>query len=133
MLYWQRVRSLPAAALFMACTGLAQQKPSTDLQAHLQAAQTDLDSEKYPEAVQELRAAIAIHPEIRGAYYQLGFALFHLTKFPDAEKAFTKELDFQPPDPYSLYYLGRIRADRGQQDQSIAFFEKAVAAGEVLD
>ena len=117
----------------MACTGLAQQKPSTDLQAHLQAAQTDLDSEKYPEAVQELRAAIAIHPRIRGAYYQLGFALFHLNKFPEAEKAFTEELDFRPPDAYSLYYLGRIRADQGQREQAISFFEKSLDAGEVLD
>jgi tetratricopeptide (TPR) repeat protein len=133
MLYWRRVRSLPAAALLMACTGLAQQTPSPDLQKHLRAAQTDLDSEKYSEAVQELRAAIAIHPEIRGAHYQLGFALFQLNNFQEAEKAFTKELDFQPPDPYSLYYLGRISADRGQREQSISFFEKSLDAGEVLD
>jgi len=133
MLDWRRVRTLSVAALFLAGTGFPQQTSSPELQAHLKAAQADLDSEKYLEAAEELRAAIAIHPEIRGAYYQLGFALFHLNKFPEAEKAFTKELDFQPPDPYSLYYLGRIRADRGQQDQSIPFFEKAVAAGEVLD
>src|ERR1700733_2659352 len=133
MLYWRRVRSLAVAGLLLVCTGLAQPSASPDLQQHLKAAQTDLDSEKYSEAVHELRAAIAIHPEIRGAYYQLGFALFQLNEFPEAEKAFTKELDFQPPDAYSLYYLGRIRADQVQREQSISFFEKSLDAGEVLD
>ena len=133
MLYWWRVQSLAGAGLFVVFAGLAQQTPSPDLQQHLKAAQTDLDSEKYSEAVQELRAAIAIHPKIRGAYYQLGFALFQLNKFPEAEKAFTQELEYQPPDPYSLYYLGRIKADQGQREQSISFFEKSLEAGEVLD
>ena len=87
-----------------------------------------------PEAVRELRAAIAIHPEIRGAYYQLGFALFQLNNFKEAEKAFTRRNStFSRPDPYSLYYLGRIRSDAGQREQSLAFFEKSLDAGEVLD
>src|ERR1700730_12069261 len=133
MLHWRRVRSLAGAGAFLVCTGLAQQIPSPNLQVHLQAAQADLDSDKYPEAVRELRAAIAMHPEIRGAYYQLGFALFQLNNFKEAEQAFTRELDFQPPDLYSLYYLGRIRADAGQREQSISFFEKSLDEGEVLD
>jgi tetratricopeptide (TPR) repeat protein len=115
-----------------ACFGQEATLPA-DLARHLQSAQADLDTQKYREAVEELRAAIAIQPEIRGAYYQLGFALFELNRFKEAEKAFTRELDFQPPDPYSLYYLGRIRADGGVPQQAIALFEKSLAAGEVLD
>jgi tetratricopeptide (TPR) repeat protein len=128
-------RGLLGTGLLIASFGFGQSslKGSTDLAAHLQAAQTDLDTEKYQAAVTELRAAIAIQPELRGAYYQLGFALFQLREEHDAEKAFTKELTFQPPDPYSLYYLGRINANLGQSDQAIAFYEKAVAAGDVLD
>ena len=113
---------------------LCQEAPvPADVVRHLEAAQADLDAQKYREAAEELSAAIAIQPAIRGAYYQLGFALFELNRFKEAEKAFTKELDFQPPDPYSLYYLGRIRADEGAPRQAIAFFEKSLAAGEVLD
>jgi tetratricopeptide (TPR) repeat protein len=133
MLHWRRLRRLAGTVLLVVGTALAQPTASPDLQQHLKAAQTDLDAEKYSAAVGELRAAIAIHPEIRGAYYQLGFALFQLQSFKEAETAFTKELDFQPPDPYSLYYLGRIRADRGQREQSISFFEKSLGAAEVLD
>jgi tetratricopeptide (TPR) repeat protein len=132
--YWRLVRSLVAAGLFLACSCLGQQTaPSPELRKHLQYAQTDIDSGKYQDAVQELRAAIAIEPEIRGAYYQLGFALFQLNESREAAQAFTKELRFDPPDPYSLYYLGRIRADQGQREQSISFFEKSLDAGEVLD
>jgi hypothetical protein len=60
-----------------------------------------------------LRAALAIQSEIRGANYQLGFALFELGDLKEAEKAFIKELGFQPPDNYSLYYLGRIQTNFG--------------------
>jgi tetratricopeptide (TPR) repeat protein len=104
-----------------------------ELDRQLRQAQADLDAEKYAEAARELRAAIAIQPELRGAYYQLGFALFQLSDFQPAEQAFTKELEFQPPDPYSLYYLGRIRAEHGQRAAAISFYTKSIDAGEVLD
>ena len=133
MLHWWRMQGLAWAGATADGHGSRSTDTPPDLQSHLKAAQTALDSENYAEAVRELRAAIAIHPEIRGAYYQLGFALFQLKNFKEAEQAFTKELDFQPPDPYSLYYLGRIRADQGQREQSISLFEKSLDAGEVLD
>jgi tetratricopeptide (TPR) repeat protein len=122
------------AGLLVAYTCLAEQTtPTADLARHLQSAQANLDSQKYQQAVEELRAAIAIQPELRGAYYQLGFALFELNDLKEAEKAFTRELDFRPPDPYSLYYLGRIRANLGPPAQAISFFEKSLDAGDVLD
>jgi tetratricopeptide (TPR) repeat protein len=133
MLFGRRFRLLAGIALWTVFAALAQPAASPDLAQHLKAAQIDLDAEKYPEAVHELRAAIAIHPDIRGAYYQLGFALFQLNNFKEAEAAFTKELDFQPPDAYSLYYLGRIAADRGQRQQACTLLEKSLGAGEVLD
>src|SRR5262249_17433454 len=43
------------------------------------------------------------------------------------------ELAFPPPDPYSLYYLGRIRSDQSQRSTAISFFTKSIDAGEVLD
>lgn len=92
-----------------------------------------MDQEKYADAARELRAAIEIHPQIRGAYYQLGVASFQLGQFAAAEQSFTKELEFEPPDPYSLYYLGRIRLEAGQRQKAIGFFEKAVQASDVLD
>jgi tetratricopeptide (TPR) repeat protein len=104
-----------------------------DLQKHLQEAQTASDKGDYARAARELRAALAIQPEIRGAYYQLGYALLQTHETTAAEKAFTKELDFPPPDPFSLYYLGIIQRDTGNRSQAIGLFERSLAAGEVLD
>ena len=131
---WRRVSTIASTAVLVAggCFGQQTSVPR-DLAVHLQAAQTDLDSQKYREAIKVLRAVIAIQSQIRGAYYQLGFALFQLGTRNEAEKAFTKELDFQPPDPYSLYYLGRIRADAGTPQRAIRFFQESSEAGDVLD
>jgi tetratricopeptide (TPR) repeat protein len=129
----RRTGRLAVVGLWLAPTLLFAQISSPDLAKHLQAAQTALDAGNYPQAAQELRTAIAIQPELRGAYYQLGYALFELHQSSEAEKAFKKELGFQPPDPYSLYYLGTIRSEAGQRQAAAAFFEKSLAAGEVLD
>lgn len=109
------------------------QASQPELEKHLRDAQRYLDDQKYPEAARELLAAISINPRIRGEFYQLGFALFQANRFAEAEQAFNKELQFQPPDAYSLYYLGRIRLEAGQRGQAIAFFEQSLEAGEVLD
>ena len=111
----------------------AQPGPPPEVDKHLQQAQVYLEREKFTDAARELRAAIALHPQIRGAYYQLGFAQFQTRQYAEAEMAFAKELGFQPPDPYSLYYLGRIRLDGGQRLQAIAYFDRSLQAGEVLD
>jgi tetratricopeptide (TPR) repeat protein len=130
---WRLLRGLITGLLLVyACLG-SQSTVSPDLTRHLQAAQTAVDSQNYEEAVRELRAALAMQPKLRGAHYQLGLALFQLHDLKEAEDAFTRELDFPPADPYSLYYLGRIRADLGQRAQSILFFEKSIEAGDVLD
>lgn len=110
-----------------------QQAAAPDTQKHLQSAQAYLESEQYADAARELRAAISLGPPVRGAYGQLGFALFQLHQFPEAERAFAKELETAPPDPYSLYYLGRIRLNANRGREAIPYFEKSLQAGEVLD
>lgn len=134
MTFLVRTRQLATVGFVLACVRVSSaQVPSADLQKHLQAAQADSDAGRYSAEVDELRAAIAINPQIRGAYYQLGFAMLQLHNPFEAEKAFTKELEFQPPDPYSLYYLGVIRSEAGQRRAAVSLFEKSLNAGEVLD
>jgi len=133
MKFLRRIRQLAEVGLLLTSAGLPAGQSSQELRLHIQAAQSDLDAAKYLDAVQELRAAIALQPGIRGAHYQLGFALLQLHNSAEAEKAFTKELDLPPPDPYSLYYLATIRNEAGQRQAAISFFEKALDAGEVLD
>jgi tetratricopeptide (TPR) repeat protein len=92
-----------------------------------------MDQQKYSDAARELRAALALDTQIRGANYQLGLALFETGRFAEAQSAFTKELDFLPPDPFSLYYLGRISLQERRTRQAVSYFEKSLQAGEVLD
>jgi tetratricopeptide (TPR) repeat protein len=125
------VAALLAAALLAA--GAPAQDTRTRLEAHLKQAQALLDGERYREAIGELRAALALHAQIPGAYYQVGFAHWQLGEDAEAEAAFLRELEFKPPDPYSLYYLGRIRAKAGEAAGAIGHFEQALAAGDILD
>jgi tetratricopeptide (TPR) repeat protein len=83
--------------------------------------------------IRELTAALALHANIPGANYQLGFAHWKLGEAAKAEAAFLKELTFEPPDPHSLYYLGRIKSDAGQVDIAIHYFEKTFRLADILD
>ncbi len=100
---------------------------------HLRLAQTHLDAERFEQAASELEHALALRPEMKGAYYQLGYAYWRLHRYADAGKAFERELKFDPPDPYSLYYLGRISAAEGGHREAIRRFEMAMAISPILD
>ena len=109
------------------------QDAGESLNQHLQQAQVFLDGQQYALVVRELEQAIAIHPSIPGAYYQLGVAHWHLQEMEQAKRAFLKELEFEPPDAYSLYYLGRIGLTEGNTEEAVGYFERVVAIGTVLD
>ena len=92
---------------------------------HLRLAQTHFDEERFEQAASELEHALALRPDIKGAYYQLGYAYWRLHRDADAGKAFERELKFDPPDPYSLYYLERISAADGSHREAIRRFVPA--------
>ena len=130
-------RTVAIGSLFSLLTAvsapLLAQGPQAALNRHLEQAQVHLDGEQYGLVVQELQQAIAIHPQIPGAYYQLGLAYWHLLDMPQAKNAFLKELEFEPPDAYSLYYLGRIGLSSGDTEEAVQYFERAVEIGTILD
>lgn len=117
----------------LAVASLAAESPRDALERHLEQAQIHLEREEYPRAVEELQQAIRIHPRIPGAYYQLGLARWHLRDLPQARQAFLKELEFEPPDAYSLYYLGRIELSEGRPADAVRRFERVLEIGNVLD
>jgi tetratricopeptide (TPR) repeat protein len=121
------------ALLVLPAVVRSQQSSQQDFNKHLLDAQTASDKGDYATAARELRAALAINPETRGAYYQLGYALLQTHDAAGAAKAFIRELDFAPPDPFSLYYLGLIQQDSGNRAQAVTYFERSLDAGEVRD
>lgn len=131
-----RGRAALAAAVGLAALAVAPlsaENPRDALERHLEQAQIHLEREEYPLAVEELQQAIRIHPRIPGAYYQLGLARWHLRNLPEAREAFLKELEFEPPDAYSLYYLGRIELSEGRPADAVRRFERVLEIGNVLD
>ena len=127
------VRTILAGTLAIALPSVLAQDPRATLNRHLQQAQVHLDGEQYDLVVRELEQAIDIHPNIPGAYYQLGLAHWHLQNMNQAKDAFVKELEFEPPDAFSLYYLGRISLTDGNTSEAVGYFERVVAIGTVLD
>ena len=103
------------------------------VEEHLKQAQLHLQNENYAAVVEHLEKAQALHAAIPGSYYQLGLAYFELGQFERAKEAFQHELTFEPPDSYSLYYLGRIHADQGLNAEAARFYEAAREHAEVLD
>ena len=126
-------RAVLTGMLAIALPAVLAQDPRAMLNQHLQQAQVHLDAEQYDLVASELEQAIGIHPNIPGAYYQLGLAHWHLQNMEQAKQAFLKELNFEPPDAFSLYYLGRISLTEGNSNEAVGYFERAVAIGTVLD
>ena len=126
-------RAVLAGMLAIALPAVLAQNPGAKLNQHLQQAQVHLDAEQYDLVVSELEQAIGIHPNIPGAYYQLGLAHWHLQNMEQAKQAFLEELKFEPPDAYSLYYLGRISLTEGNSNEAVGYFERVVSIGTVLD
>ena len=130
----RQVCSLHAILVAMAIVVLtpwqaAAQDRRAQLNTHLRQAQIELDQENYGRVVEELQKALAIHDQIPGAYYQLGLAYFQLGNTQEAETAFLRELQFDPPDAHSLYYLGRIRLSYGETEKAIERFEQVLKIG----
>ena len=122
-----------AGLLAVVLAPLVAQDLRTALNQHLQQAQVYLDGEQYDLVVRELEQAIRIHPNIPGAYYQLGLSHWHLQNMEQAKDAFLQELEFEPPDAFSLYYLGRIGLTEGNTEEAVGYFERVVAIGTILD
>ena len=129
-----RIGSVALAALLMC---VAMPLSAADRQAalnrHLEQAQIHLDNQRYNAAVEELEQALQIHANIPGAHYQLGLARWNLGDPHGAKAAFLKELEFEPPDAYSLYYLGRIALSEGDTQEAVRRFKSVLEAGNVLD
>ncbi len=108
-------------------------EPQVEVSRHLAQAQVHLDQEEYSEAKESLERAIAIHASIPGAYYQLGLANWHLQNIAQARQAFLRELEFEPPDAHSLYYLGRIALMDANTAKAVQYFERVLTIGTVMD
>ncbi|MDB5106287.1 MAG: repeat-containing protein [Fibrobacteres bacterium] len=83
-------------------------KPDYAPAVYLQGRKAQLEGD-YKDAEIAFRRVIKLDPRNAKAYGQLGMALYHLGKDPEAEKAYRAELDMNPEDYNTWFNLGELR------------------------
>jgi len=103
------------------------QTAASGVEAHLGKAYDAMKNQRYEDAANEFRAALALDPALTlRARFPLGVALFEQRDYPAARDEFEKVRKEAGDQPGLFYYLGRI--DQEQQDfkDAIENLSKAV-------
>ena len=73
------------------------------------------------------RQALALKPDLAGAHYNLGNALYALGKLDEAEASYRQELALQPNLAVAHNNLGALLLQRGRLDEAVASHRAALA------
>lgn len=129
-----RNRALAFAAFLLVPCSLAQTSPqdaskassNQSLELHLGKGYEALKQEKYGDAVEEFRAALAIDPSlVMRARFPLAIALFEEHKPVEARSELDAVRKAAGDLPGVLYYLGRLDLDERDYKNAIANLSKA--------
>jgi Flp pilus assembly protein TadD len=80
-----------------------------------------------PESLPHFEKAVAIGPATRGRLLDLGVAYSDVSRFEEAEAAYTRLLALSPGDPDAYLNLANNAVRRGQFDRGIELFGRAIA------
>lgn len=84
---------------------------------------------RYSEAVSLLRSAIKLAPGQASFHHYLGYALWKLDRWNEAQAEFENAHRLDPKNPYTCYFLARTAASLGHLDQSIEYYEDVLGLG----
>ncbi|HKA17894.1 MAG TPA: tetratricopeptide repeat protein [Blastocatellia bacterium] len=81
-------------------------------------------------ALRDFRTALSVGGSSPPAelHFALGYVLWKLRKYDEAESAFRSEIAHNPDHPRSIYYLGNIAVVRGDWKAALPLLERAAAA-----
>jgi type II secretory pathway predicted ATPase ExeA/tetratricopeptide (TPR) repeat protein len=97
-------------------------------QAYLILGQYQTHAKKYDQAIDAYRKAIRLDPHLSDALFNLGYIYATTGKLEEAESAFSKTAQLNPPYlGKSLFNLAVIQQKLGKKEQCLANLEKAVA------
>jgi len=85
------------------------------------------DSEKAIRAFKQAIEASGSSP-VAELHFALGYVLWKLRRYDDAEAAFRRELERDRNHGRSIYYLGNIALSRGDQESALPLLERAARA-----
>ena len=115
--------SLPALAQF---PGQGNPADWSDALPYYNRANHYADKERYDEAVEDYKEAIARYPYDPDFYINLGFVYRKLEEYGNAEKAFRKAISLRDKDWMSWSNLANALLKQNRLPETIATFEKAL-------
>jgi tetratricopeptide (TPR) repeat protein len=119
---------LPAIAQVVGNEGNQLQVAGQSAELHLGRGYQAMRSERYGDAVQEFRAALAIDSTlVMRARFPLAIALFEQRNYPDSRAEFEKVRQEAGEQPGLFYYLGRIDQEEHNYKNAIENLSKAAA------
>src|SRR5207237_7964984 len=90
-----------------------------DADDRVEKAQELFAQQTWQEALDELRAAIAMNPYNSSWYFNIGLTLDELGRFDEALEAYQKALRIEPDDIEALHRMGVDLARLGRFDQAL--------------
>jgi tetratricopeptide (TPR) repeat protein len=97
-----------------------------DERVHGNLGQAYLKSERFERAEEELKRALALHPEYRDALGNLALLYWETGRFESASHTYHRILALNPEDPMTWNNLGVIEARRKRHARAIEHFEQAL-------
>jgi protein O-GlcNAc transferase len=113
---------------FALLLGQDHRPPSAAATAHIGRGYELEQKDRYAEAAQEFRAALAIDPAASNARYQLAVCLFALGEHDESRKEFESLQKASGGDPSVTYYLGRLDLLAGNAAGAIHRLEPIMSA-----
>jgi tetratricopeptide (TPR) repeat protein len=92
---------------------------------HRVLAQANAEAERHVDAIAEYEAAIKLSPTQPGLHEELGSEYRNANKIPEAEAAFTRELEIDPQNVLARYKLGAIAVEQGDGAKGKELMEAA--------
>ena len=108
----------------------AQGRTKEAIEAYQRAAEGLMETQRFSEAVEVLRAALRIDPTLAWAQLELGGALRLLGRHAEALEALDRAIEHAPDDPVVLTTRGRVLRALGRREEAV---EAIRAALEALD
>jgi Tfp pilus assembly protein PilF len=92
-----------------------------------------IDTKAPAAAVIRLQEAVKEFPNSSRMWLALGIAQLNAREYPyDARKSFERALELDPRSVLALSYLGTSYAERGEYDEAVKFYERAISANDSL-
>lgn len=93
---------------------------------YLARAQSELKQAKYDQSVQDFKTYLRHRKKTNAVALDLAEAYFGAYKYKDAEKELTALLKKEPDNPKTFWLLGRIKQNRGELDEAVSYYSKAI-------